>query len=185
MKYAKYALSLAFVGLAVFANWLASKYVVRVPLTPYLAPAGFYAIGICLVFRDWLQQIAGLWWTLMLVAVAAVSSYLIGDAAGWTSLQTIAVASLIAFVVSEAIEAGVFTPLRKRNLTAGVLASGTVGGAIDSFLFIWLAWSAIKFPGATHHELFLGNFLGKFEMILVGGGLTALRRYALPVVAKP
>lgn len=171
----KYALSSVFVALAVFANWLASKYVVHVPLTTYVAPAGVFCIGAALVLRDWLQQIAGLWWTLALVVIGGGASYLIGDAAGWTSLQKIALASLVAFIVSETVEAAVFTPLRNRNLTAGVLASGMVGNALDSWLFLTLAFGSTAF--------FWGNFIGKAEMILVGGFLTALRRYALPVTA--
>lgn len=173
----KYALSLAFVGLAVFANWLASKYVVGVPFTSDVAPAGVFCIGAALVLRDWIQQLAGLWWTLALVAIGGAASYLVGEAAGWTSLQKIAVASLVAFIVSETIEAAVFTPLRNRNLTAGVLASGMIGNALDSWLFLTLAFGSTAF--------FWGNFIGKAEMILVGGALTAARRYALPVVAKP
>ena len=171
----KYLLSVAFVGLAVFANWLASKYLVGVPFTHYVAPAGVFCIGAALVLRDWLQQLAGLRWTLALVAVGGAASYGIGVAAGWTSLQKIAVASLVAFVVSETAEAVVFTPLRNRSLTAGVLASGLVGNAIDSALFLWLAFGSEAF--------FAGNFYGKAEMIVVGGLLTVLRRYKLPVAA--
>lgn len=171
----KYLLSLMFVGLAVFANWLASKYIVHVPFTPYAAPAGVFCIGVVLVLRDWIQQIAGLRWTLGLVAVGGAASYLIGDAAGWTALQKIAVASLVAFIVSETVEAAVFTPLRNRNLTAGVLASGMVGNALDSWLFLTLAFGSTAF--------FWGNFVGKAEMIVVGGALTAARRAWVPVTA--
>lgn len=171
----KFVLSALFVGLAVFANWLASKYVVAVPLTADLAPAGVFCIGAALVLRDWIQQLAGLAWTLALVVLGGAASYLIGDAAGWTSLRKIAVASLIAFIVSETAEAVVFTPLRNRSLTAGVLASGLVGNALDSWLFLTLAFGSTAF--------FWGNFVGKAEMIAVGGLMTALRRYALPVTA--
>jgi queuosine precursor transporter len=159
----------------VLANWLASKYTVHVPFTPYLAPAGVFCIGAALVLRDWIQQIAGLWWTLALVIIGGVASYLIGDAAGWTGLQKIAVASLVAFIVSETVEAAVFTPIRNRSLTVGVLASGMVGNALDSWLFLTLAFGSTAF--------FWGNFWGKAEMILVGGLLTALRRHKLPVAA--
>jgi uncharacterized PurR-regulated membrane protein YhhQ (DUF165 family) len=169
----RYPLSFAFVGLAVLANWLASKYVVHVPLTSELAPAGVFCIGAALVLRDWIQQLAGLWWTIVLVLVGGAASYLVGEAAGWTALQKVALASLVAFIVSETVEAAVFTPLRNRNLTAGVLASGLAGNAVDSWLFLTLAF------GST--ALFWGNFLGKAEMIVVGGALTALRRRLLPV----
>ncbi len=171
----KPSLSLIYVALAVLANWLASRFLVGVPFTTYVAPAGVFCVGAILVLRDWLQQLTNLRYTLALVPVGGLASYLIGDVSGWTSLQRVALASLVAFVVSETIEAAVFTPMRRRSLTAGVLASGLVGNAIDSALFLWLAFGSEAF--------FAGNFVGKAEMILVGGSLTAFRRYALPVTA--
>jgi queuosine precursor transporter len=177
------ALAVAYVGLVVVANWLASKWVIGVPFTNLVAPAGFLAIGAVLVIRDWLQQLRGLGYAIPLMLVAGAASYAAGFVFGWTSLQTIAVASVVAFLVSETVEAVLFTPIRNRSLTAGVALSATVANAIDSALFIWLAWSAIKFPGATFHDLFLGNFVGKLEMIAVGVALTAGRRIFLPVPA--
>lgn len=168
----KLALSVLFVALAVLANWLASRYTVSVGFG-YIAPAGVFCIGGAFVLRDWLQQLAGLRWTLILIPVGAAASYLIGTAAGWTSLQKIAVASLVAFLASETLEAVVFTPLRKRSLTFAVALSATVGNALDSWLFLWLAFGSEAF--------FAGNFIGKLEMIAVGVVLTAARRVALPV----
>lgn len=176
----KVVLSSAFVGLAVLANWLASRYVWPVGFG-YVAPAGVFAIGWILVVRDWLQQISSVRYTLALVPIGGGLSWLIGDLAGWTSLQRIAVASFLAFCISESVEAAVFTPLRKRSLTFGVLLSGTVGNALDSFVFIWIAWAAIRFPGATHGGLFEGNFIGKIEMVALGTALTAARRLRFPV----
>ncbi len=46
--------------------------------------------------------------------------------------EKIAVASVLAFTVSETIEAIVFTPIRRRNLTLGVALSATVGNSVDS-----------------------------------------------------
>ena len=168
-------LATAYLGLVILANWLASKYVVHVPLTDLLAPAGVFAIGGVLVLRDWLQQLAGLWWTMPLVYAAGLISWGIGDAAGWTSLEKIAVASVVAFTVSETVEAVVFTPVRKRSLSLGVALSGTVGNVIDSWLFLTLAFSSTAF--------FWGQFWGKTEMIAVGTLLTLARRRLAPVAA--
>lgn len=165
-------LSIGYVGLAILANWLASAYIVTVPFTDRLAPAGVFAIGAILVLRDWLQQLAGLLWTLYLVAIAAVLSFLAAEAFGWTDLRKIAVASFVAFVVSETLEAVAFTPIRRRSLTVGVALSGVVGTVIDSWLFLSLAFGSLAF--------FWGQCFGKGEMLLVGVILTALRRYALP-----
>lgn len=168
-------LAASFVGLVILANWLASRFTVHVPLTPYSAPAGVFAIGAVLVLRDWLQQLRGLWWTMPLVYAAGLISWGVGDLAGWTSLQKIAVASVIAFSISETVEAVVFTPLRNRNLTLGVALSATVGNALDSYIFLTIAFGSLAF--------YWGNFTGKLEMIAVGTALTFARRRWAPVTA--
>lgn len=171
----KIVLGTVYVVLAILANWLASRYIITVPFTGGLmAPAGVFCIGAILVLRDWFQQIAGLWRSLALVYIAGIASYAAGVALDWTSLQKIAVASLVAFTVSETLEAVVFTPLRNRSLTGGVLASSLIGNAVDSWLFLVLI---------GHLEYFWGQFCGKTEMIVVGVALTAVRRYRLPVTA--
>lgn len=175
MKRLYVPLAVVYIGLAILANWLASRYVITVPFTDYLAPAGVLCIGAVLVIRDWLQQLRGLWASLALMVVAGGASYLVGLAAGWTSLQKIAIASVVAFLISETVEAVVFTPLRNRNLTLGVALSATIGNAIDSYIFLALAFGSQAF--------FMGNFVGKMEMITVGVALTAARRRFAPVAA--
>jgi uncharacterized PurR-regulated membrane protein YhhQ (DUF165 family) len=160
-----------YIGLVILANWLASRYVVSVGFGR-VAPAGVFCIGGVLVLRDWLQQLRGLWWTMPLVYAAGLISWGIGDAAGWTSLEKIAVASVVAFTVSETIEAVVFTPIRRWNLTVGVGLSATVGNAVDSVLFLTLAFGSQAF--------FLGQFIGKSEMIAFGTLVTLGRRRLLP-----
>jgi uncharacterized PurR-regulated membrane protein YhhQ (DUF165 family) len=122
-----------------------------------------------------LQQLRGLVWTMSVVYTAGLASWAIGDAAGWTSLEKVAVASVVAFTVSETVEAIVFTPIRRRNLTVGVGLSATAGNALDSWLFLQLAFGSQAF--------FLGQFIGKSEMIAIGTILTLWRRRLLPAVA--
>jgi queuosine precursor transporter len=165
------SLAVVYVGLAIFANWLASRYVVSVGFGR-VAPAGVFCIGGVLVLRDWLQQLRGLWWTMPLVYAAGLISWGIGDAAGWTSLEKIAVASVVAFTVSETVEAAVFTPVRNWNFTVGVGLSATVGNAVDSVIFLGIAFGSQAF--------FLGQFIGKSEMIAFGTLLTLGRRRLLP-----
>jgi uncharacterized PurR-regulated membrane protein YhhQ (DUF165 family) len=166
-------LGVAFTALVVLANWLASRYIINVPLTPYVAPAGVFCIGGVLVLRDWMQQAAGLWRTMPLVYAAGLLSWLIGTLTGWTSLQRVAIASVVAFTISETIEALVFTPLGRRNLTFAVALSATVGNAIDSYIFLTIAFSSLAF--------FWGQFWGKNEAIAVGVLLTFARRRVAPV----
>ncbi|HZQ03986.1 MAG TPA: VUT family protein [Gaiellaceae bacterium] len=167
------ALALLLAALVVLANWLASRYVVSVGFGR-IAPAGVFCIGGVLVLRDWLQQLRGLVWTMPLVYAAGLASWGIGDAAGWTRLEKVAVASVVAFTISETVEAVVFTPLRNRNLTLGVALSATVGNALDSYVFLSLAFGSLTF--------FLGQFIGKSEMIALGSVLTLARRRLLPVL---
>lgn len=168
-------LAAGYVGVVILANWLASAYIVHVPLTPYMAPAGVFAIGAILVLRDWLQQAYGLWKTMPLVYAAGLISWGVGEVADWTSLQKIAVASVVAFTVSETVEAAVFTPIRRKNLALGVGLSGTVGLVLDSYIFLTIAFGSLAF--------FWGQFWGKFEMVAVGVALTAVRRWKVPVAA--
>jgi uncharacterized PurR-regulated membrane protein YhhQ (DUF165 family) len=168
-------LAATFVSLVLLANWLASAYIVHVPLTPYVAPAGVFCIGGVLVLRDWMQQLAGLARTMPLVYAAGLASWIVGDLAGWTALQKIAYASVIAFTVSETVEAIVFTPIRNRSLTLGVALSATVGNAVDSYIFLSIAFSSTAF--------FWGQFWGKNEAIALGVVLTLARRRIAPVAA--
>jgi len=167
-------LASAYVAIVVLANWLASRFTVSVGFGR-IAPAGVFCIGGVLVLRDWLQQLRGLLWTMPLVYTAGLLSWGIGELAGWTSLEQIAVASLVAFTVSETVEAVVFTPVRKRSLTLGVALSATVGNALDSFIFLALAFGSQAF--------FVGQFIGKSEMIAAGTLLTLVRRQVLPASA--
>ena len=164
-----------YVALVLLANWLASRYVVSVGFGR-VAPAGVFCIGGVLVLRDWLQQLAGLVWTMPFVYAAGLLSWLVGDVAGWTSLEKVAVASVVAFTISETVEALVFTPVRNRSLTLGVALSATAGNAIDSWVFLTLAFSSTAF--------FWGQFWGKNEAIAAGVLLTLVRRRLAPV-ARP
>lgn len=166
-------LAVAYVGLAVLANWLASKYVWPVGFG-LLAPGGVFAIGAVLVVRDWLNQLAPKL-SLALIPVASLISYGVGELAGWSGLQKIALASVAAFVVSEAVEWAVFAPIRKRSLTLGVALSGSVGIALDSYVFLTLAFGSLAF--------FDGQMVGKAEALAVGVLLTAGRRRFVPVPA--
>ena len=167
------ALAAIYMGLVILANWLASAYRVEVPFTSQQAPAGVFCIGVVLVLRDWIQQLRGLVWTMPLVYAAGLISWAVGDLAGWTSLEKIAIASVIAFSVSETVEAVVFTPIRNRNLSLGVALSATIGNAIDSYLFLWIAFGSMTY--------FWGQFWGKSEMVAIGVALTMLRRRVAPI----
>lgn len=167
-------LAVAYIGLAVLANWLAARYIWPVGFG-YVAPGGVFAIGAVLVTRDWINQLAPKL-SLALIPVASAISYAIGEAAGWTALQKIALASVAAFCISEFVEFLVFTPIRRRSLTLGVALSGSVGIALDSYVFLTLAFGSLAF--------FAGQMIGKGEALAAGVLLTAARRAVFPVLQR-
>jgi queuosine precursor transporter len=113
-----------------------------IPVWPGIqAPSGVLAIGLALVLRDLVQRRLGLAWALAAIAVGAALSGLVSPAA-------LVVASVAAFVLSEAADLAVYTPLQRRGLVLAVAASGVVGIAVDSVLFLSLAFGSLDFlPG--------------------------------------
>lgn len=126
-----------FVVGAVAANWLT----VRFGLVPVglrvVTTAGTFAAGLVLLLRDWVQDSGGRWWVAGCVAAgAALSAVLAGP--------QLALASAAAFAVSELADAAVYTPLRRRGWARAAMASGVVGSAVDSVLFLTLAGFPIR-----------------------------------------
>lgn len=101
------------------------------------APSGVLWIGVALVARDVIQRLAGRWAALTAIAVGVGLSYLVNPA--------VATASAVAFALGELADLAVYTPLADRSLSLAVLASGVVGGLIDSLVFLQLAF------GSTHY----------------------------------
>jgi uncharacterized PurR-regulated membrane protein YhhQ (DUF165 family) len=56
-----------------------------------------------------------------------------------------ALASGVAFLASELLDMLVYTPIRRRNWAAAILASNAVGLVVDSALFLWLAFGSLDF----------------------------------------
>lgn len=102
------------------------------------APSGVLMIGIALLLRDAVHEYLGARWSLYAIGVGAVLSYLLAD-------PYIAIASLVAFGVSELSDFAVYTKIRERSRTLGILASGVVGSIIDSVVFLWLAFGSLAF----------------------------------------
>lgn len=130
-----------FIGTVVAANW-AIRAFGPVPVGfGLLAPAGVYFAGLAFTLRDLLHEASGRIAVLIAIAIGAIVSA--GMGAG-----RIAVASGIAFTVSELADFGVYTPLRERNWPLAVAASNVVGLAIDSTLFLYVAFGSLEFlPG--------------------------------------
>jgi hypothetical protein len=126
------------------------------------APSGVLVVGAALVLRDIVHERLGALWALAAVTVGAVLS-------AFFAAPALVVASTAAFLLAELADFAVYAPLRKRHLTLAVLASGVAGAAIDSAVFLWLAFGSLAFIE--------GQILGKVWMSLAATTvLIAVRR---------
>jgi queuosine precursor transporter len=141
----------AFAATIPAANWLIGNVgTVCVPEGPCLIPVGFglmapsgvLMIGLALVLRDWLHEIAGWRWSLAAVLLGAVLSLAV-------SPPQIAAASAVAFGLAEVADLAVYAPLRRRGRALAVLASGAVGSVIDSALFVLIAFGSLDLAAGT------------------------------------
>jgi hypothetical protein len=155
----KYVLAAAFVGTVVAANWALETYGI-VPLGFGLeGPAGVFFAGLGFLLRDALHEIGGRKWVLGAIGTGAFLSWWVSDSATIPGgLVPIAVASGCAFLVSELADFSVYAPLRDRTITGAIGASQVAGAAVDTALFLWLAFGSLAF--------FTGQFVGKTYMVL-------------------
>ncbi len=124
----------------------------------YSAPSGVLMIGIALVLRDSVQNMFGKKATLVAIAIGIGLSAIINP--------NVALASAVAFAFSELADFFVYTEVKKKTLVGAVVLSGIIGGVIDSFLFLQIAFDSIKF--------WEGQIIGKTMMALLGGLLIYL-----------
>ena len=143
----RYLLLGAFLACIPAANWLIGHIGTQcIPNGPCLIPVGFgllapsgvLVIGIALVLRDFVQLTMGPRWTVGAILAGAAVSALVAPPA-------LVVASGVAFLLSELADMAVYTPLRERRLGLAVLASGIAGAAIDSVVFLWLAFGSLAY----------------------------------------
>jgi uncharacterized PurR-regulated membrane protein YhhQ (DUF165 family) len=103
----------------------------------YQAPSGVLLIGVALALRDYVQEKAGRNLTLTAIAIGIGLSYIVNP--------TVATASAVAFAISELIDFAIYTKIRRQNKPAAIAASGIIGGAIDSLLFLQIAFGSTMF----------------------------------------
>lgn len=125
--------------------------VLPLPQGAVMAPSGVLMIGAALVLRDLVQRRLGKGWSLAAIAAGAALSALVAPPA-------LVVASAVAFLLSELADFAVYTPLQRRGLVRAVLLSGVVGLAVDSVVFLYLAFLSLDFLA--------GQMIGKGWMIL-------------------
>jgi uncharacterized PurR-regulated membrane protein YhhQ (DUF165 family) len=150
------------------ANWMIGHVGACAPNGPcvipvgfgLLAPSGVLMVGASLVLRDFVQEAAGIKGALVAIAIGAVASWFFAP-------PLLVVASVLAFLLAELADLAVYTPLRSRSLIWAILLSGLVGSAIDSAVFLYVAFGSLDFIA--------GQIVGKLWMSIVGAALLFFR----------
>ncbi len=117
-----------------------------------MAPSGVLMVGLALVLRDLVQRRLGPAAALLAIAIGTVIS-------AWLAPPSIVLASAVAFLLSELADFAVFTPLQRRGLVKAVAASSVIGLAVDSLVFLYLAFGSLAFLP--------GQIVGKGWMVLL------------------
>lgn len=133
----------------------------------WTAPSGVLFVAAALILRDAVQYLTGTkrgWSTLALmlplIAAGAALSYVVAD-------PKIAYASAVAFTFSELVDFALFTWIAPR-WTRAVLVGGIAGAAVDSLIFLHVAFGSFAF--------WQGQILGKSYGILIAAAVIAARR---------
>ena len=157
----------AFVGLLAsvwMANYLVKHYgFVRVWPTHLYAPAGVYMAGVAFLFRDTVQRLASV--NLALLGIA------LGAALSWFISPTLATASAAAFTASELTGLAVLWLLGRR-LVPALAASQAASAAVDSLVFLWLAFHSLAY--------FQGQFVAKLSVLALAYPVVFMWRRAAP-----
>lgn len=167
VRFEGFAFLAAFIACVPAANWLIGNLgTVCVPQGPCLipvapgfsgsgsltAPSGVLVIGLALVLRDLVQRRLGKRWVLGAILAGTALSGLVAPPA-------LVGASVAAFLLSELADFAVYTPLQRRGLIRAVIVSSLVGLAVDSVVFLYLAFGSLDF--------LLGQIVGKGWMVLL------------------
>jgi uncharacterized PurR-regulated membrane protein YhhQ (DUF165 family) len=152
----------AYIGTIVIANWMSTQWTVLT--VGVVIPAGTLGAGLTFTLRDAVQETAGPRTVLGAIAVGSYLSWLLAS-------PTIAAASALAFLVSELLDTRIYTALRIRSPLLAVGVSNLAGLAVDTLLFVPLAFGSFA--------LVPGQLLGKTVTTgLAIAALLALRRVA-------
>jgi uncharacterized PurR-regulated membrane protein YhhQ (DUF165 family) len=163
---------LAFAATIPTANWLIGHVGTEcIPNGPCLLPVGFglhapsgvLVVGAALVLRDIVHEQGGARAAFLAIGLGAILSWFFAPPA-------LVVASVAAFLLAELADMAVYAPLRAKRLVLAVVLSGLIGAAVDSAVFLWLAFGSLEF--------IQGQILGKLWMSLIAAPFFALKARA-------
>lgn len=118
------------------ANWWLTKHGMWDVPHLGMVPSAVWVVAISFVLRDLAQITLGRTWAWAAIAIGTALSW-------WLASPALAVASGAAFLWSESTDAVIFTPLaNKGRFALGVAISGVAASAVDSAIFMRLAFDS-------------------------------------------
>lgn len=151
----------------ILANVITAKFA-PLQLGLFIIPYGSFLIGVTFILRDFVQNKYGKKKTYMLIGLAlllsALSSYMLGDTL-W-----IVFASAVSFLVSESFDTEIYSRMRV-SFAKRVIFSGTVGGILDSAIFVIIGISPLGaglVPWDAVWMAILGQVTIKVVMQIIG-----------------
>lgn len=159
------ASAVGLVATVLAANWAIERwgFVTVWPWPLLVAPAGVYFAGFAFGLRDVVHETLG--------RLAVFGCIAAGGALSWFVSPAFAVASATAFTFSELADLSVYERFRGRGWMKAAAASNVVGAAVDSALFLWIAFESL--------EHLAGQFVGKLWAGAAGVALVAGVRWLL------
>ncbi|MBZ0264853.1 VUT family protein [bacterium] len=131
-------LSLLYIVLIVGANILASLWLLPLPFG-MAVPAGVFLIAPIFTLRDRIQLDRGAKYVYILIFIGAIVSWLMGVLTDSHLLGRVAFAGVVAFVASESLDTMIFS-YYKHSFVKRILVSNLFSTALDTILFIWIAF---------------------------------------------
>jgi uncharacterized PurR-regulated membrane protein YhhQ (DUF165 family) len=121
-----------------------------------MAPSGVLMIGVALVLRDQLHEVAGWRWSFVAVILGGVLSLAVAT-------TELAVASAVSFTASETLDLAVYARLRAKGRALAVMGSQVAGAVIDSAIFVLIAFGSLDLAaGNTLGKLYAGAFVAAY-----------------------
>lgn len=115
-----------------------------------IIPVGSVLIGATFLLRDVVQIRHGKREAYTMIFVALVLSAVISAMMGDTA--SVAIASALSFLLSESIDTEIFSRMR-RSVRLRMLASGVIGGGVDSAVFVTIGLGPIGTGALTWEQV--------------------------------
>ncbi len=133
---------IVYVTCVVIADILAARWMIPLGFG-IMVPAGVFAFAPIFTIRDMVHEEFGKRGAYYLIALASGIAWLLAAITGSGALAVVTLASVIAFVVNEALDTEIYAALRERSRFLAIMSSNAVSAAVDSVLFIAIAFGWI------------------------------------------